>query len=110
MERQLTRRDVRKALENLPETIDEVYADAMVRIEGQQPQLRTLAESILCWIIHAYTPLTWQELQHAVAVKQDMTDVDEEALLEIDDLRHVCAGLVMVELQSGLVKLVRESL
>ncbi|KAJ6630946.1 ankyrin repeat-containing domain protein [Mycena sp. CBHHK59/15] len=106
LERQLSRRDVRKALDSLPETIEDVYSDALNRIENQQTEMKNLAHSVLSLIIYAYEPLTWQALQHAIAVTRDMTDMDDEAILSVDDILHVCAGLVMIESQSGFVKLV----
>ena len=46
------------------------------------------------------------ELQHALAVETGTSELDEENLLEIGDLISVCAGLVIADEESNIIRLV----
>jgi len=80
----------------------------MKRVDGQIEGDRKLAEKVFCWIIHAYRQLSLRELQHAVAVSSDMTDMEPDALVDETILMSVCAGLVVVDKDSSAVRLVRK--
>ena len=101
-----SRRDVREAAKNLPEKLDEIYDEALTRIERQDHEDVYLAKQILCWISFALRPLTVAEIQHAVAVKPGDTDLDEEALPDEELLVSVCAGLVTIDPESNIIRLV----
>ena len=51
-------------------------------------------------------PLSTAELRHALAVKADMAKLDEDFLPEVEVLGSICAGLVIVDEQSNIVRLV----
>ncbi|KIW18445.1 hypothetical protein PV08_02733 [Exophiala spinifera] len=100
---------IRSALERLPkgsEAYDEAYCAAMKRIEGQISDSETLAKQVLSWITCAKRPLTTLELQHALAVEIDERELDTQNLPEIEDMVSVCAGLVTVDEQSSVIRLV----
>lgn len=78
----------------------------MKRINGQKPGLRKLAMKVLAWITCAKRPLTTSELQHALAVTVGEPTLDEDNLFEIEDIVSVCAGLVTVDEESGIIRLV----
>jgi hypothetical protein len=103
-------REVRKALQNLPRDTSEIYDDTMKRVEGQIEAHRKLAEQVFSWIVYAYRQLSFEELQHALAVSSDfeMTSMDPSALVDETILTSVCAGLVVVDAQNNIVRLVRE--
>lgn len=67
---------VRKSLETIPEDLDGVYDEAMLRIEAQNRDDLQLAESILSWITYAYRPLKLIELCHALAVEPEEDTLD----------------------------------
>jgi hypothetical protein len=102
--------EVRKALQNLPKDTDEMYNETMKRVEGQNESSRKLAEHVFIWVIHAYRRLSLTELQHALAVSSDpeMTKMDPSALVDETILISVCAGLVVVDKESDVVRLVRK--
>lgn len=102
-----TRREVRKALDNLPEGLNSTYAEAVERVQGQNEDDRKLAERVLAWITYAKRPLSAVELQHALATEPETEMVEDEDLVEIEILVSVCAGLVVVDDESGIVRLVR---
>jgi hypothetical protein len=101
-----TPRGVRDALKNLPNGLDDTYSEAMQRIQSQDEEDAQLAERVLYWISYAYTPLTVVEIRHALAVQVGDTDLDGEALSEENILVSVCAGLVTVDQESNIMRLV----
>lgn len=102
------RREVRRALANLPKEVDKTYDEAMKRIEAQIDDDRELAMRVLSWITYAYRLLSAVELQFALAVTPGMTGMDFDAIEDADLLTSVCAGLVVIDEQSTIVHLVRE--
>jgi hypothetical protein len=100
---------IRTALEKLPkgsEAYDQAYREAMERIEGQTADYEILAKQVLSWITCAMRPLTTLELQHALAVEVGESELDQENLPEIEDMVSVCAGLVTVDEESHIIRLV----
>jgi hypothetical protein len=78
----------------------------MERINGQQTGFQLLAKNALSWITCAKRPLTTGELQHAIAVEIDESELDEDNLPEIEDMVSVCAGLVTIDKESNIIRLV----
>ena len=107
--RKLSTAQVRKALENLPQGVDDTYDEAMERIERQDEDRKRLSQGVFSWVTHAFRPLSVRELQHALAVKCNMTDIDPEAIIDEEILTSVCAGLVIVDETQSIVRLVRMS-
>jgi plasmid replication initiation protein len=96
------------ALNNLPNDIDEIYDQAMERIERQSNADKELAERVLSWITYARRPLTVEELQHALAVSSKMTEMNARALIFELKLTSVCAGLVVIDGEQRTIRLARE--
>jgi hypothetical protein len=88
------------------EALANAYNYAMERINGQKPGFRWLAKKVLSWITCAKRPLTTSEVQHALAVNVDDPELDEENVRTIEDMVSVCAGLVMVDEESSVIRLV----
>lgn len=86
--------------------LDEAYGEAIQRIEGQLPGKRTRAKSVLSWITYAQRALTTEELCHALAVEQGDEELDCDNIPDIEDIISVCAGLVIVDKESNIVRLV----
>jgi hypothetical protein len=102
--------EVLNALENLPEGIDAIYDEAMERIETQQKGNKELAERILSWITYAYQPLSVKKLRVALSVLPFMTKLDTQDLIYKQKLTSVCAGLVVIDREHQVVRLVRKYL
>jgi hypothetical protein len=51
-------------------------------------------------------PLKTEELLHELAVKEDEDELDEENLPVLEDIVSVCAGLVTIDEESGVVRLI----
>ena len=86
--------------------LNQAYEHAMERINGQKSGFRLLAKKVLSWIICAKRPLTTLELQHALAVNIGDPELDKENIREIEDMASVCAGLVTVDEESKIIRLV----
>jgi hypothetical protein len=85
---------------------DIAYKDAIERIEGQVKHQYELAKQVLSWITCAKRPLYISELQHALAVEVGEAELDEENLPQIEDMISVCAGLVTIDEESNIIRLV----
>ncbi|KAJ7310729.1 hypothetical protein DFH08DRAFT_1046584 [Mycena albidolilacea] len=102
-----TFREVREALKALPESLYGSYDIAIQRIDAQSNADRKTAHPTITWVANTKRPLTVKELQVALAVKPGMQKLDEEEdLTDIDIILSVCAGLVIVDRESFVVRLV----
>ena len=100
---------VQIALKNLvtgSAAYDHAYEDAMERINGQIEDQKDLARQVLSWITYAKRPLTATELQHALGVEVGKSKLDELNIPEIEDIVSVCKGLVTIDQESGIIRLV----
>ncbi|KAL8854084.1 MAG: hypothetical protein Q9221_001207, partial [Calogaya cf. arnoldii] len=90
-------KELKEALENLSTNINDIYDDAIARIESQNQDYRTLAEKALRWVAYAFRPLPVRALQEAVAIKlvelrqhksddEGIQDFDDEALPSIGSI------------------------
>ncbi|OPB46716.1 hypothetical protein A0O28_0068400 [Trichoderma guizhouense] len=114
----MTPKAIKKALSSLQKPISEssettktvvlahAYEQAMLRINGQQAGFKDLAHKVLLWIVCAERELTATELQDALAVEIGELELDEENLPSIRDMVSVCAGLVTVDYESNVIRLV----
>jgi len=100
------RKDIREALKRMPDELPATYDALMTRILSQDKGHVDLAITVLMWITHAKEPLSPLELQHAVAFPPDSTELDEEALPSIRYLISLCAGIVVVDRERNVIRLV----
>ncbi|KAH6844764.1 ankyrin repeat protein [Chaetomium sp. MPI-CAGE-AT-0009] len=100
---------VRTALETLhtgSQAYDDAYDDAMDRIGRQLRGQEGLAKQVLSWITCAKRPLSTTELQHALGVEVGETELDPDNSPLVEDMVSVCAGLVTVDEESNIIRLV----
>jgi hypothetical protein len=88
------------------EALKEAYNEAIQRIKGQLPEEFELAKNVLSWITYAQRPLTTKELSHALAVEAGESELDEDNIPDVADMVSVCAGLVTVDEESNIIRLV----
>ncbi|CAF3544215.1 unnamed protein product [Fusarium graminearum] len=117
----LTLNDIRSAIETFQkqsqrsgedqkvQVLARAYGQAMERINGQMPGKKELAMKVLSWITCAKRQLTTSELQHALATKTGESELDLRDLPHIGDMVSVCAGLVTVDEESGVIRLVHHT-
>ncbi len=101
-----TPKAVRTALQKLPGELDRTYNEAMERIRSQNKEDVDLAHRVLSWISFALRPLTVTEMRHAVSVQPDQTSIDEDDLIDEEILVSVCAGLVVIDQESEVIRLI----
>ncbi|KAK5052599.1 hypothetical protein LTR84_002464 [Exophiala bonariae] len=100
---------LKRTLEQLPKglsSLDITYDKAMGRISSQLPEQYELAKQALSWITYAKRRLSALQLRHALAVEPGETSLDEDNLPDVDDIVSACAGLVVMDEESGIVRLV----
>ncbi|CAG8882582.1 unnamed protein product [Penicillium egyptiacum] len=91
------------------EILSHAYDQVMERIDQQRPGLRQLAVKVLSWIIYAKRPLSIQELQYALAIKEGKFQFDEGDLPHIEDMVSVCLGLITIDDESTIIRLVHHT-
>ncbi|KAJ6257541.1 Vegetative incompatibility protein [Drechslerella dactyloides] len=102
-----TPKAIKSVLRSLPkgsQALYHAYEGAVERIKsGSRSQL---AEAALSWIVWARRPLSVKELQHALAIEVGECQLDEENITDISDVVSACTGLISVDGQSDVVRLV----
>ena len=97
---------IKRALQNLPKKLNETYEQAMIRIESQGQGFQELAKKILSWLIHSKRILSTSELRHAVGIEPGKSELDGEFIPDIEIIGSICAGLVTIDTQSDVFRLV----
>ncbi|KAK7952992.1 hypothetical protein PG988_013686 [Apiospora saccharicola] len=100
---------VRTALGSLAKgsnAYDDAYKNAMTRINGQVQDQRELTLQNLSWIVCARRPLKPEELRHALGVEMGESDIDEDNLPDLQDVLSSFCGLVKIDAESDVVRLV----
>ncbi|KAI9860058.1 MAG: hypothetical protein M1813_006406 [Trichoglossum hirsutum] len=103
-------RAVKRALRELPATLDDSYNEAMERIK-QQPT-KILAMRALSWIVYAVRPLQLEEVLHAIAVddlEPDDRSISEEILTPQSVVVNACAGMIKIDEGTNVVGLVHKT-
>jgi ankyrin repeat protein len=78
----------------------------MERIDSQNNDYKQLAKRVLFWISFALKPITLKELQHALAVEPNESELDQDNVPDEELLASVCAGLVTIDYESNIIRLV----
>ncbi|KAI4212329.1 MAG: hypothetical protein LQ351_004899 [Letrouitia transgressa] len=102
-------RAVLRALRRLPVELDSSYDEAISRIERQPDQHRIRAKQVLSWVSFTSRPLTVTELCQALAVELGSKEFDKSSIPALTRLISVCAGLVAIDQQPQVIRLVHET-
>lgn len=78
----------------------------MGRVQHQDEDARMLANHVLSWILFARRRYTTKELQTILTVEVGDTELDEENIPSADDIVLACAGLVTIDENSDIIRLV----
>ena len=100
---------VKSALARLPkgsEALEGAYGEVVERIDSQPPGDRELAHNVVSWLVNAKRPLTTTELQHALAIELGEHALDEDNLPDVEEMVSCCLGLVTVDEESNVVRMV----
>jgi hypothetical protein len=92
----VTRGKVRRALKELPKTLDETYARILCAIDTGEHAEEAL--KILTWLAYAERPLTATEVRQVTGiVMEDVHRFDgEEVLKDPNDILLICSSLVSI--------------
>lgn len=90
----------------LPKDLNGVYEETFKRISAQDPDDLDLATRVLAWLSYSPRPMIVEELQHALAVEPDTKELDWDNIIEDSVLISVCGGLVTIEDESRVIRLV----
>ncbi|KAI9861609.1 MAG: hypothetical protein M1813_005219 [Trichoglossum hirsutum] len=104
-----TKRQVLSTLERLSRgsgALNKAYGEAIERIDGQLAGDRSLARRALSWITYAQRLLTTPELCHALAIEPGDRALNNDNVYDVEDVISVCAGLVTVDEESNIIRLV----
>ncbi|KAK1499751.1 hypothetical protein CTAM01_06945 [Colletotrichum tamarilloi] len=88
----LSPKELKKALKVFGETSEKaniysaVYNEAMNRIRSQPSEHVELALNVLSWTTGAKRPLTIEELQHALAVEEGETNIDQDNIIPVETM------------------------
>ncbi|KAF5520555.1 Vegetative incompatibility protein HET-E-1 [Colletotrichum aenigma] len=89
-----TPRDVKRALQDMPSTLNETYAAILNRIPEQDKEI---AREALTWLSFSLRPLGLEELAEAVVVEENDTDIDNDCRLNDSSIiPQICQDLVHV--------------
>ncbi|KAL3478902.1 ankyrin repeat-containing domain protein [Aspergillus californicus] len=108
LESQMNIKQVLAALKVLPQELDGTYTDAMLRITQLHPMARESVMYFLRWVVFAEQPLHEREIEHALAVADGDTDIDNDNITSARRLANKCAGLVQFD-ESDCIRLVHFS-
>ncbi|KAF7344738.1 ANK-REP-REGION domain-containing protein [Mycena venus] len=97
---------VREGLRHLPKDLNDTYDIVMQRIDSQNEEDRKVAGSALTWVANAKRPLTVDELRTALAIELNTRQLDKDNLMNIELILAACAGLVIMDEQRSVVRLV----
>ncbi|KAI4235910.1 MAG: hypothetical protein LQ349_002852 [Xanthoria aureola] len=97
---------LKEALRNLPTTLDELYDEAVQRINFQNQDDKLLALKALRWVAYTYRPLSFRMLQQALAIELGQVDFDKDSMHPIGLVIDVCAGLLIADSENKVVRLV----
>ncbi|KAH6867538.1 hypothetical protein BKA70DRAFT_1027315, partial [Coprinopsis sp. MPI-PUGE-AT-0042] len=98
--------EVMETLATFSTDIEGLYLQTWQRITDQTPTKVLLAKKALLWVIHATQSLTIDQLRHALATCPDTHRFESRRLVQESVLIGLCRGLVTVEEETRLVRLV----
>jgi Ankyrin repeats (3 copies)/Ankyrin repeats (many copies) len=109
LEDKISPKQIEDALKKLPKgsgAYSQAYKEAVERIQNQKTGFRDLAIRVLSWITCSKRPLAPLELRHALATTEGASALNERNLTETGLMVSVCAGLVTIDKESDIIRLV----
>ncbi|KAF6747914.1 CHAT domain-containing protein [Ephemerocybe angulata] len=88
--------DLFKKLDSVPSGLDDMYRHTLQRILSQEEEDVGIASRVFFWLLHAFVPLSPDELQEALAVSFEDRSFDPGDIVPINVILSVCCGLVEV--------------
>ncbi|CAF9942356.1 hypothetical protein IMSHALPRED_003636 [Imshaugia aleurites] len=106
-----TIKKIKLALTSMPRELDDLYGETVEKIRRQSGEDGGLGMRVLSWVTHTKRPLLVDELAHGLAVEYDddegaHDELDTDNLSSSRSLVDVCAGLVIIDPSSQIIRLV----
>ncbi|KAL9095203.1 MAG: hypothetical protein Q9165_002459 [Trypethelium subeluteriae] len=101
--------EVETALESFSDSVDKAYAIAAKRIDEQKPSQRRLAKRLIAWLAFSHRPLHSGQLRFALTAEPGDNTPNMKRLRDIETILSFSAGLVTLNVQSDIVRLVHET-
>jgi hypothetical protein len=105
--RQHTPKDVLDTLSNPSKELNELYGDTINRISDDHD--KELALKALSWVAYASRPLSATELLYALSKPCEDGQWRRDALPDLDIVLSICEGLLIMDEDRKVVRLIRES-
>jgi hypothetical protein len=94
-------RDIREALSNLPEGLQETYENILGKVA---PRSVRIVRQIFEWLVCDVATLTLAALHECLAIELDMDHIDEEAQLSSPtDIYDLCGSLIAVTAEGEVI-------
>ena len=90
--------------------LGDAYGATLDRIKGQGGEKARLGMAALMWISYAERPLKPDELSHALAVEIESPNFNSDNILSIWTLLACCQGLVVIDKEASIVRLIHFTL
>ncbi|KAH7395520.1 hypothetical protein BKA64DRAFT_723831 [Cadophora sp. MPI-SDFR-AT-0126] len=107
-----TKGDIRRTLKDFSidgQSLNSLYQKVMDRIAEQFKIKISIAHRLLAWLTRVRRPLSPGELLHAFAIREGDQEFRNDMLYGMDYLLVTCKGLVEVDRESNVVRLVHRS-
>lgn len=105
-----TKSERRRSLNNLPEGLFDSFSETIDRVRNQGASPAKHSMGVLLWVFAAERPMSVEELQHALAVKEGDETFDTDNILTVNKILGWCLGLIVVDQQTKSVRLVHYTL
>ena len=106
----MTKSEIRKSLHNLSTNLSQAFEDTLERIGNEPRNRQQIAMQSLMWVSRARSPLRVIELRHALATQVGDSKFDEDNLLQGKLIVDCCFGLLVLDNESSIVRLVHHTL
>lgn len=101
--------EMEEALETMPHALDDAFEATLKRIQDQPENRRALGMKALMWISYAQRPLLIGELVDVLALKSSERSLNQRHRPSPRLLLECCFGLVSLDDESSVVRLVHYS-
>ena len=98
----------KRILEDFPSQIKDAYLQTWDRILDEGEECVLLVKLVLLWVLNAKRAMTLRELERAAAISPHNFKFESDRLVPGATLIAMCRGLLVVEEESQIVRLVRE--
>nr|GAT57164.1 predicted protein [Mycena chlorophos] len=97
---------LKQHLSALPQTLEETYEEAILRVQSQPKEDAKLAHRALLWILYAKRPLQPDELEVAVSIELWDSLYNKDFQHAIQDILAACAGLIALDVEASQIRIV----